>query len=171
MKLYEVNQAIQDLADQLNPDPETGEVTGNIEEVILKINALQMEKKSILEYLAKIVLDTRASAAALKDEEKRLKERRTVLENKEKRLISILDRECEGTTTDCGVATMYYRKTSRVAVTDNDEAVSWLKENGHEDCYKVVNPEVSKSEVKKLLKAGTKIPGVQLENDVSCSLR
>lgn len=171
MHLYEVNLAIQDLLDKLNPDPETGEIIGNVDDVVAEINALQMERQSILEYLAKVVLDTRASASALKEEEKRLKERRIHLENKEKRLVDILDRECGGTNTDCGVATMYYRKVTRVAVEDNDKAVSWLKENGHDNCYRVRDPEISKSEVKRIINSGVEVPGVSIERDVSCSLR
>lgn len=94
-----------------------------------------------------------------------------MLERKDERLMSILDREYHGEKTDCGVATVCYRKTTKVDVSDNATAISWLMENGHPQCYKVPAPEISKSEVKKLLTAGTEVPGVALVQDYSCSLR
>lgn len=170
MKLYEVNAAIQELLLMLEPDPETGEVAAT-DDIIAQLGHLEMERSAILEYLAKVVLDTRAGVDALKNEERRLKERRQALERKDERLMQILDRECAGQKTDCGVATICYRKTARVEVSDNQSAITWLKENGYDSCYKQPAPEVSKSEVKKLLQAGTDIPGIALIQDLSCSLR
>ena len=85
--------------------------------------------------------------------------------------MEILDRECGGEKTDCGVATVCYRKTTKVEVDDDVTAITWLIDNGHTQCYKVPAPEISKTEVKKLLTAGTEIPGVALVQDYSCSLR
>ena len=169
MKLYEVNQAIEDIFGLL-VDPETGEVIPD-ESLMAQLESLQMERSHILEYLAKLVLNTRSQVSGLKEEGKRLKERRAMLERKDERLMSILDRECHGEKTDCGVATVCYRKTTKVDVSDDATAISWLMENGHPQCYKVPAPEISKTEVKKLLAAGTEVPGVALVQDYSCSLR
>jgi len=169
MKLYEVNQMIEGIFEQL-VDPETGEIVEN-EALLAQLDSLQMERSRILEYLAKLVLNTRSQMAALKEEEKRLKERRASLERKDTRLMEILDRECAGEKTDCGVATVCYRKTTKVEVGDDATAVSWLMDHGHTQCYRVPAPEISKTEVKKLLAAGTEVPGVALVQDYSCSLR
>ena len=170
MKLYEVNQQLEELLAKLEPDAETGEILADDDSIFAEIDALQMERKSILEYLAKLVLNSRAEESALKEEEKRLAERRKRIEKKEDRLLSILDRECGGENTDCGVATMYYRKTTRVDVTDYDKALVWLQ-NNHEDFIRYSRPEISKTDVKKLLNGGTEIPGVSLVHDLSHSLR
>ena len=171
MKLYEVNNRITELLMTLEPDPETGEVTGDVDSVIAELNSLEMQRSSILEYLAKIVLDTRASVNALKEEERRLHERRQVLERRDERLMEILDRECAGQKTDCGVATVSYRKTTSVDVLDSAKAIRWLKRNKLTDCFRIPEPEVSKSNVKKLLQAGSKVPGITLKENMSCSLR
>ena len=171
MKLYEINAEILRLTDQIEFDEETGEILCDIDAIYDAIGALQMEKKSILEYLAKIVLNLRAEAAAVKTEEQRLKERREKLSKKEERLIKILDRECAGEKTDLGVATFSYRKTSHVDVSDAAKAIRWLKRNKHLDCFRVPAPEVAKTEVKKLINAGTKVPGCAVVEDYSCSLR
>ena len=169
MKLYEVNQAIEDIIEN-SVDPETGEFVAD-EDLMQELSMLQMERGRILEYLAKLVLNNRAAIDASKEEEKRLKERRGLLEHKNERLMGILDRECAGKKTDCGVATVCYRKTTKVHISDAETATMWLEKNGHTNCYKVIAPELSKSEIKKLLVEGKEIPGVGLVQDYSCSLR
>ena len=170
MKLYEINTEIEALLNELEPDPETGEVTGDYESVVARLEQLDIEKKSVLGYLAKLVLNARSEAEGIRAEEKRLRERRQSLERKDERLMRSLDRECGGTNTDCGIASVYSRKTTKVNVTDSGKAVLWLQ-NNHEDCIRYQEPEISKTEVKKLLAAGTEVPGVELVHDLSCSLR
>ena len=63
MKLYEVNGRIAELMDRLEPDPETGEITGDVDAIIAEIDGLQMERKDILSYLAKLVLNARSDIA------------------------------------------------------------------------------------------------------------
>ena len=171
MKLYEINEQILRLTDQITVDEETGEVLCDMDSVCRQLAALQMERQSILEYLAKLVLNLRAEAAALKTEETRLHERRSRLEKKIDRLLQILDRECGGEKTDLGVATLNYRRTTRVDVTDAAKAVSWLKRRKFLDCFRIPAPEVAKAEVKKLLTAGTKVPGCAVVEDRSYSLK
>ena len=65
MKLYEINESILALFDQIT-DPETGEIASNEDELLEQIEGLQMERRSVLEYLAKLVLNNLAEAEALK---------------------------------------------------------------------------------------------------------
>ena len=171
MKLYEINTEILRLTDAIEFDEETGEILGDTDGLLGQINALQMERQSILGWLAKLVLNIRSEATALKSEEERLKARRDRLSKKEERLMSVLDRECGGEKTDLGVATLSYRRTSRLEVSDAEKAVDWLKRNRHTDCYRIPAPEVAKAEVKKLIKAGTQVPGCAVVEDRSCSLK
>lgn len=171
MKLYEVNQQIEDLILQLEPDPETGEIPANEDEIIAQINALALKREDILQYLAKLALNTKAAVQSMKAEEKRLHDRRAQMEKRQDRLIAILDRECGGEKTDLGVATLCYRKTSHVEITNKDAALKWLQETGHEDCYRIPEPEISKLYVGKLLDAGDAIPGAERITGVSCYLK
>lgn len=170
MKLYEVNAAIEEIFERM-VDPEIGEILSDSESLMAQLDSLQMERQRILEYLAKLVLNTRAEAAALKEEEARLKKRRDRFGKKEEQIMAILDRECGGEKTDLGIATLSYRRTSRVEVSDAEKAVCWLKRNKHTDCYRIPAPEVAKTEVKKLINQGTKVPGCAVVEDRSCSLR
>ena len=171
MKLYDVNQQIETLLDQLEPDPETGEIPANEDEIIAQINALAMKCEDILQYLAKLSLDAKATVQAMKAEEKRLHDRRTQMERKQEQLIAILDRECGGQKTDLGVATLCYRKTSHVEVTDKSALLRWLKAEGHDDCYRVPEPEISKLNVGRLLDAGVQVEGAERVQSTSCYLR
>ena len=171
MKLYEIHAEIQRLADQIDFDPETGEILMDADEIFEQIDALHMERKSIMEYLAKLVLNTRAEIAVLKEEEIRLKDRRIRLFAKENRLMNVLDRECGGKKTDLGVATFSYRQNSHVEVADAAQAIRWLKQHKYKDCYRISEPEVAKAEVKKLIKAGEDVPGCSIVQDYSCSLK
>lgn len=171
MKLYEVNQEIENLLEALTPDPETGEIPANEDEIIAQINTLAMKREDILAYLAKLALDVKASVQAMKNEEKRLHDRRQIMEHRQERLISILDRECGGQKTDLGVATLCYRKNTSVEITDKNAALAWLQQTGHDDCYRIPEPEISKLYVGKLLDAGEQINGVKRVTNTSCYLR
>ena len=171
MKLYEINQQIYELILRLEPDPDTGEIAAETDDIVAELNALEMQRADILQYLAKVVLDTRADVSALKAEEKRLRERRAALERRDENLMDILDRECAGEKTDCGVATICYRKTTKVDIEDNTTAMDWLIKNGYMDFIRYAEPEISKNDVKKLLSSGSEIPGAALVQDMSCSLK
>ena len=146
MKLYEVNSEIEQILSRFEPDLDTGEIPEIDEATLERLDELQMQRDSILTYLAKVVLNVRSETELLKAEERRLKERRSALERKEDRLMRILDRECNGENTDCGVATVYYRKVTKVAINDQKSAVLWLQDN-HEDCLRYAEPEISKNDV------------------------
>lgn len=171
MKLYEINAEILRLTDQIEFDEETGEILCDIDSIQSQIDNLQMERHSILSWLAKLILNLRSEEAALKVEEARLRKRRERIARKQERLMHILDRECAGRKTDLDVATFSYRKTSHVDVSDAAKAVRWLKRNKHPECYRIPEPEVAKTEVKKLINAGAKVPGVTVVEDYSCQLR
>lgn len=171
MKLYEVDSEILRLLCLLEPDPETGEIPENEEQLLTELNGLQMEREHILEYLAKVVLNNRAEQAMLKIEEARLYERRKKLEAKEDRLMRVLDRECDGKNTNLGIATFRYRATTKIEVADRAKAVNWLRRHKYKDAIRVMEPEVDKTVVRQLLKNGAKIPGLALLQSQSCSLK
>ena len=171
MKLYEVDQKIDELIRMLEPDPETGEIPAKEEEIMAQLEKLAMKREDILKYLAKLTLNIRSNVASLKAEETRLKDRRKVNENKEEHLMSILDRECGGEKTDLGVATLYYRKTRHVEIENEDAVYAWACKNGFPECYRIAKPEISKMYVGKLMDAGYKIPGAMWVDGRSCWLK
>ena len=170
MKLYEIDSSIEEICALLEPN-ENGELPENSEELFEKLKELEMERQKKLENVAKYVLNIRAEAAALKEEENRLSKRRKVLENKEKRLLMYLDNACQGQKTKLGIATLSYRKSERVEITDNTKAQEFLKSNGYEECIHYYPSEIYKDEVKELIAKGTEVPGVQIVSVLNASLR
>lgn len=170
MKLYEIDTAIDEICAVLEGD-ENGELPENCDELFEKLKDLEMERQQKLENVAKYVINTRAEAAALKEEESRLSKRRKVLENKEKRLLMYLDNACQGQKTKLGVATLSYRRSERVEITDNDKAQEFLKANGYEKCIHYYPSEIYKDGVKALIARGTDVPGVQIVSVLNASLR
>lgn len=63
---------------------------------------------------------------------------------------------------------MTFRKTTSVNV-DNafPPAIEWAELNGHKECIKCKAPEISKSELGKVLKAGQEVPGAVLVEGIS----
>ena len=171
MHLYEINTEIAQLMQQLDVDEETGEILATSDDILQQLHSLNMERSRILQYLAEVVLETRAEEAALKAEEERLAKRRAALEHKEERLMQVLDRECAGQKTNLGIATFHYRATSRVEVSDSTKAINWLRRHKYSDCVRVKAPEVDKTAVRKLLQRDISIPGIELVTGQSCSLR
>ena len=171
MKLYEVNLEIMRTIEEFI-DTETGEILGDTDEMQRRLDMLEMEKDRILEYLAKLVLNQRAEQAALKEEERRLADRRKRLARHEERILKIIDRECDGVKRDLGIATVNYRKSTTLEIDDEEKAINWLTAHGHDECVKVAKPTVSKEMAKPLLsKGGVEIPGLRLEEHNNMSMK
>ena len=116
MKLYEINEEIRRLLWLLEPDPETGEVPLNEDELLEQLNSLQIERANLLTYLAKVILNLRSEAEMVKAEEVRLKERRQAIERREELIMAVLDRECNGENADFGIAVLRYRASTRAKI-------------------------------------------------------
>ena len=173
MGLYEINHEIQRIEDSVDYvvsdgtwiDMETGEIITQ-EEIEKRYAGLKMEKDEVLRWLAKLVLNDKA-------EEARRKARRAVREKNVERLLAILDRECAGEKKDLGVATASYR-VSHFLDYPADKAkdiIEWCKKHRHKEGIGVKEPELSKTELTKLLKAGVNVPNVEMSERKNFSLK
>lgn len=164
MRLYKINEQMRALFDQL----EDGAAP---DDIIAQIEALDMQRDEVLRWVAKEALNARADADALKAEEQRLKQRREAAEAKRQRLIDVLARECAGQRTDLGVATVCFRASPRVEISDPGQALKWLEDHGRDDAVKYLAPEISKTALRDIIKGGEIVPGAQMVSDTSCYLR
>ena len=170
MKLYEIDEKISEVIALLEPD-ETGMLPANWEEIAKQLDELEMMRQQKLRSVAQYVMNIRSDQTALKAEEKRLAERRKSLENRENLLLDWLNRACGGQKTDLGIATLCYRKTERVVLDDENKARAFLADNHHMECLRYVPAEISKKELKELIKSGVEVPGASVQEGLSCSLR
>lgn len=152
MLLYEIDARIASLV-----DPETGELMDY--EAFAR---LQMEREEKAEGLALWVKDLTARAKAVKEEADALTERQRALEARADRLKSYLDMALDGQKFQTPRCTVTFRRSSAVEVSDETALVRWLEEGGHDDCLRYKAPEVSKSAVGALLKAGVTVPGAAM---------
>lgn len=150
MTVYELTQAAADLQ-QLLED-------GVIDEQIFNdtLEAMLIDEK--VDSVCKVIRNLEAQAAAIKEEEKRLADKRKVAENGVKRLknsllelaMTMKDRKVKGTLFTVSVG------TSKSVEIFNEE---WIPES-----YLIPQPPaIDKKSIGEAIKAGTVIPGAQLK--------
>ena len=161
MTLYEIDKAILSLV-----DPDTGEVT-DFEE----LDNLAMERDKKIENIACYYKNIVSDVAALKAEEEALAGRRKVAENKANRLKEYLSYVLHGEKFQTSKCQVSFRNTASVVVRDAAAAVEWAELNGHAECVRYKAPEISKTELGKVLKSGVDVPGAELVSGLSVGVK
>ena len=170
MKLYEIDQQMEEMAEQLEPDAKTEEAKEQYEAALEALQETAGNREGMLTLLAKVALNAKEKAESAKAEEQRLASSRKKQEKKQDRMIAILDKLCEGKRTDLGVAVLCYKTTTRTKITDEGAAFAWLQEKGYEDCYKIPKPTVYKDSVGRLIDKGLEVPGAIRVTENCCYL-
>lgn len=161
MTIYEIDQRILELV-----DPETGELLD-----FDAFDELKMERDQKIEGMALWVKELAATASAIKAEIDTLTERKKAVERRcesLKRYLSYILQGEKFSTARCSVS---FRKSTSVQVDDQDQLIRWLEQNGYDDCVKYKEPEVSKTEVGKLIKSGMNVPFAHLESKQSMGVK
>lgn len=150
--LYEINNAILECCDM-----ETGEILD-----VERLEQLQLEKEQKIEGVALYIKNLDAEAAALKAEEAALADRRKAKENKAARLKEYLASALNGQKFETARVRLSFRTSTGVEISDELTLLTWLEKNHKDHCIRYKLPEISRSEVGKLLKAGEEMPGAAL---------
>lgn len=160
MTLYEIAQEMASLIDQ-----ETGELKD-----YEAFEALQMARDEKIDNMAKWILDLEAEAKMVKERADELAKRAQNAKKKAERLREFLQEYLGGEKRKTADYTIGYRRTESVEITDEDRAIAWLMEHG-EDALTYQNPKISKTAVKEILKSGREVPGAELVERQSMSVR
>lgn len=160
MTLYEIDKAIMDLAD------ENGEITD-----FEALDNLQMARDQKIENIACYYKNLLSDAEALKAEETAFAERRKAAENKAARMKEYLAYALNGEKFQTPKCSVTFRKTTSVNVDNPSAAIEWAELNGHKECVRYKAPEISKSELGKVLKAGQEVPGASLVEGLSVGVK
>lgn len=161
MTIYDIDQRILELV-----DPETGELLD-----FDAFNELKMERDRKIESMALWVKELAATASAIKAEVDTLIDRKKAVERRCESLKRYLAEILQGEkfiTPRCAVS---FRRSTSVQVDDQEQLVRWLEQNGYDDCVKYKEPEISKTEVGKLIKSGMPVPFAHLENKQSVGVK
>lgn len=161
MTLYDIDSALLSLV-----DPETGELMDYD-----AFAALQIERTDKLEGVALWYKSEVAQSAAIKAEEDALRERRQSHERKAERLKAFLAESLMGEKFETAKCAVSFRKTSSVRIDDADALVHWAESNGHDSVIKYKSPDVSKTEVGKLMKSGVFVPFAEIVDGLSLAVK
>lgn len=144
MNLFELDAALYECV-----DAETGEL---IDED--KLNELLMERDEKVENIALWIKNLKAQAVAIKQEEDSLAKRRKVAENKAESLSGYLLRYLNGSKFETPKVKISYRKSESLEVSETAVIP--------EEWYKPQDPKLDKAGLKKAVKDGLEIEGVEL---------
>ena len=161
MRLYEIDVELDALLS--NVDEETGELLIDAE----AIDALMAERQTVLEDLACEIKNIAADVAALRDEETALAERRKRLVKKADWLKGYLEAALAGDKLNTPRVVVSYRKSKAVEV--GDAFFPWAA--AHAGYLRYSDPEPDKKAIGDALKRGEEIPGAQMVERVSMTIK
>lgn len=149
--LYEINNELVD-AFARAIDPETGEIIN--EQALEELEKLQMAFDCKVENVALYIKNLTADAEAYKKEKMAFAERQQQAEKKVESLKKYLSKALAGEKFTTERVAVSFRKSESVNVLDMSKL--------DDDYLKYKDPEVDKTKVKKALKAGVALQGVEL---------
>ena len=160
--LYEIST---DLMSKIYIDEETGEIDDEL------LNSLEMAFDEKLENLMKYVKNLLSEAISIKEEEKRLKDRREAKENKASRLkdyiksILILANKKK-----IEYASGVVKVTSSTAVEVDDSFIEWAKSNA-DDLLTYKEPTANKTAIKEAITNGIEVSGARIIENKNLSIK
>lgn len=151
--LYEINEEILNCVDM-----ETGEIIDTE-----RLEQLQLAFDNKVEGIALWIKNLLAEAKMIKEEKDSLANRQKVCENKAESLKEYLSGFLAGEKFKTSKVSISYRKSERVDVLDMDKL--------DDDYLKFKEPEPDKTKIKKALKDGVQLQGVQLVESQNIQIR
>ncbi len=160
--LYEICNEIDQLECWI--DEQASENQGVIPEKALEyFNALEGEKNDKLENVYKAIRNKQAFADMLRTEEKRLAERRKVLENSCEYLENLVSMAIgAGNNFEHGIAKFGWRKS---------EAVDIFDEAQIDKAYINYEPKINKTLIKDMLKSGIEVAGAIMKQNLNLQIK
>ncbi|ADE87517.1 gp157-like protein [Deep-sea thermophilic phage D6E] len=159
MKLYELTEnyaKLLEMAEEMDTDA-----------IVDTLEALQEAIEDKAENIAKLIRNLEADVKVIRDEEKRLAERRQVIENKVERLKSYLQEQLE----TAGLQKVK-RPTITVSIQNNPPSVDVIDETLIPADFLIPQPaKVDKKSILERLKNGEAIPGVTLKQTKGVRIR
>lgn len=150
--LYEINEDIYNCFDS-----ETGEILD-----VEALDALQIERDEKLENIALYVKNLTSEAAAIREEEKALAERRKAKEAKAERLTEYLSYILDGSPFETAKCSVKFRKSAGVEIADNEAVLKFLENNGYDLCINYQPAKIRLKEVGDLIRSGIDVPCAEI---------
>lgn len=151
MNLYEIDSNLQ-AAFEAAFDPETGEILD--EKMAEEFDQLQIDRDTKIENICLFIKNLKSDAAALKAEKESFAARQKATEKRAESLCRYLDGYLNGQKFKTARASVSYRKSEAVDVTDMAKVPEIYLSYGE--------PTANKSEIKAAIKRGEEVPGAEL---------
>ena len=156
MNLYDIEYEITNCVDS-----ETGEI---IDEK--RLDALQMERREKIENILLWIENLKSEAGAIREEEKKLADRRQSDEKKAESLTQYVQNVLNGEKFNTSRVVVSYRKSEAVIVDDLQ-----LMRETCDEYLKYKDPEPDKAKIKAALKDGITVPGCHLEERQNITIK
>ena len=156
MNLYDIEYEITNCV-----DPETGEI---IDEK--RLDALQMAREKKIENILLWIKNLKSEAGAIREEEKKLADRRQSDEKKAESLTQYVQNVLNGEKFNTSRVVVSYRKSEAVIVDDLQ-----LMQETCDEYLKYKDPEPDKAKIKAALKDGITVPGCHLEERQNITIK
>lgn len=156
MNLYDIEYEITNCVDS-----ETGEI---IDEQ--QLDALQMAREKKIENILLWIKNLKSEAGAIREEEKKLADRRQSDEKKAESLTQYVQNVLNGEKFKTSRVVVSYRKSEAVIVDDLQ-----LMQETCDEYLKYKDPEPDKAKIKAALKDGITVPGCHLEERQNITIK
>lgn len=156
MNLYDIEYEITNCVDS-----ETGEI---IDEK--RLDALQMAREKKIENILLWIKNLKSEAGAIREEEKKLADRRQSDEKKAESLTQYVQNALNGEKFKTSRVVVSYRKSEAVIVDDLQ-----LMQETCDEYLKYKDPEPDKAKIKAALKDGITVPGCHLEERQNITIK
>ena len=156
MNLYDIEYEITNCVDS-----ETGEI---IDEK--RLDALQMARQKKIENILLWIKNLKSEAGAIREEEKKLADRRQSDEKKAESLTQYVQNVLNGEKFKTSRVVVSYRKSEAVIVDDLQ-----LMQETCDEYLKYKDPEPDKAKIKAALKDGITVPGCHLEERQNITIK
>lgn len=163
MTLFEINEAIKQAIESAI-DPETGEITD-----FSALEELAIAKEEKIKNTALYVLNLRAEAEALEKQEKKFKERKQAIQNREKRILARLEFDLNGESFNSTEVNISYRKSKSVQITDSQAFEDYA--NLYPEYRKPFVIEADKTAIKEAITSGKEIPGCEVVTKLNMQIK
>lgn len=171
MIIYPISESLEMLLDSF-ADPETGELTASEEEMQAAIEQMQMDFDEKIIELRNEYINLKSEAEALKVEKTKLAKRQQRAEDQADRMKRWIAWLLKGEKFQKDVVKISYRASEEVKF-DNDDPqkfVEWADKN-FPSLLSYKQPEPSKTEIKKAIKAGLEIDFAHIENKKNIQIK
>lgn len=137
-----------------------------------EFETLQMARELKAEGMALWVLDLRDEQNAVKAEIARLQARLKAAERKQERLLLFLQTVLRGEKLKTSLISVSYRRSEAVEISDEEAVRAFAqKDERYEDILRYKEPEISKSEIKRLISEGVAVPGAEIASRISTVIK